>query len=85
MSYLEKGKIVSISGDKQVTEKLTKRGLILETEGEYSQTLMFEAVNDKCRLLDNLRTGQVVEVHFNLRGRAYKDTAFNTLSLWKIE
>lgn len=78
------GTIYAIGVTEQVTEKLRKRELILEVSGQYPQYLKFEAKNDKCEMLDNFRKGQSVDISFNLNGRLYKDTAFNSLDIWKI-
>jgi hypothetical protein len=85
------GKVLEISNPEQVTEKVTKRELILEyaENPQYPEFLKFEVVNDKCALLDNISVGTNVEVSFNLRGRAWTDKTgkkvyFNSLQLWKI-
>lgn len=86
-----KAKVQEVSQTQQVTDTLKKRELIVEySENEkYQEYLKFEAVNDKCDLLDNVKPGDDVEVHFNLRGRPYTDKTgkksyFNSLQLWKI-
>ncbi|RZA00055.1 MAG: DUF3127 domain-containing protein, partial [Sphingobacteriaceae bacterium] len=51
--------------------------------------LKFEAIQDRCNLLDSVKVGDDVEVFFNLRGRPWTDKAgkksyFNSLQLWRI-
>lgn len=86
-----KGKVYEVSPTQQVSESLKKRELIVEyVENEkYPEYIKFEAVQDRCNLLDNIRVGDNVEVHFNLRGRPWTDKAgkksyFNSLQLWRI-
>jgi hypothetical protein len=86
-----KGKIHEVSPTVQVTDSLKKRDLILEVveNPQYPEYIKFEAIQDRCALLDNLKAGDDVEVFFNLKGRPWTDKAgkksyFNSLQLWKI-
>ncbi len=86
-----KGKVHEVSPTQQVTESLKKRELIVEyiENPQYPEYLKFEAIQDRCNLLDNVRVGDDVEVHFNLRGRPWTDKTgkksyFNSLQLWRI-
>src|ERR1700742_4093491 len=86
-----KGKVYEVSPTTQVTESLKKRELILEyiENPQYPEYLKFEAIQDRCNLLDNVKIGDDVEVFFNLRGRPWTDktgkkTYFNSLQLWKL-
>ncbi len=81
------GKVLKVTENEQISENLTKRLLIVEyaENPQYPETISFEAVNTKTSLLDNLRPGQQVTVHFNLKGREYKGKYYNTLSVWKVE
>ena len=86
-----KGKVHEISPAYQVSESFKKRDLIIEyiENPQYPEYLKFEAIQDRCNLLDNVRVGDDVEVFFNLRGRPWTDKSgkksyFNSLQLWKI-
>ena len=86
-----KGKVHEVSPTQQVTETLKKRELILEyiENPQYPEYLKFEAIQDRCNLLDNVQVGDNVEVAFNLKGRPWTDKAgkktyFNSLQLWKV-
>jgi hypothetical protein len=86
-----KGKVYEVSPTTQVTESLKKRELIVEyiENPQYPEYLKFEAIQDRCSLLDNTRVGDDVEVFFNLKGRKWTDKTgkvvyFNTLALWKV-
>lgn len=86
-----KGKVHEVSPPQQVTESLTKRELILEyiENPQYPEYLKFEAIQDRCSLLDNVKVGDDVEVFFNLKGRPWTDkmgkkSYFNSLQLWRV-
>ena len=81
------GTVKLVTAPEQVSEKLTKQLLIVEyAENEkYPETISFEAINDKCRIIENLQPGESVNVHFNLKGREWNGKYFNTLSVWKVE
>ncbi|CAN5340563.1 hypothetical protein BH09BAC6_BH09BAC6_08940 [soil metagenome] len=86
-----KGKVHEVSATVQVTDSLKKRELILEyiENPQYPEYLKFEAIQDRCNLLDNVKVGDDVEVFFNLKGRPWTDktgkkTYFNSLQLWKV-
>src|SRR6202012_5974779 len=86
-----KGKVHEVSPTTQVTESLKKRELIVEyvENPQYPEYLKFEAIQDRCSLLDNVKVGDDVEVFFNLKGRQWtdktgKNSYFNSLQLWKI-
>ncbi len=86
-----KGKVHEVSEIINVTESFKKRELVVEyaENPQYPEFVKFEAIQDKCALLDNLQVGAEVEVSFNLKGRAYTDKMgkkgyFNSLHVWKV-
>jgi len=86
-----KGKVHEIFPTLQVTEALKKRELIVEyvENPQYPEYLKFEAIQDRCNLIDALKVGDDVEVFFNLRGRPWTDKTgkksyFNSMQLWKV-
>ena len=87
-----KGKVHEISPVIEVNEKFKKRELIIEyaEDPKYIEMIKFEAHNANCDKLDELREGDSVTVHFNLRGRAWTNkegvtSYFNTLAAWKCD
>jgi len=86
----EKGTVVQITPLQVVSEKFRKQDFTIKTFDEnYPQFLTFQVVNDKCDLVANLNTGDVVEVNYNLRGREWKSPEgvtkyFNTVEAWSI-
>ena len=86
-----KGKVYEVSPTAQVTDSLKKRELILEyiENPQYPEYLKFEAIQDRCALLDAVKVGDDVEVFFNLKGRPWTDKTgkksyFNSLQLWRV-
>ncbi|MBB5635707.1 hypothetical protein HDF26_003879 [Pedobacter cryoconitis] len=86
-----KGKVHEIGALQQVSETFKKRDLIIEyaENPTYPEYIRFEALQDKTALFDSLKTGDDVEVSFNLRGRPWTDkmgkvSYFNSLVVWRI-
>ena len=86
-----KGKVHEVSEIINVTDTFKKRELVVEfaENPQYPEFVKFEAVQDRCALLDPIKVGAEVEVFFNLKGRAWTDKMgkkqyFNTLQLWKV-
>lgn len=91
MSYELKGKVIEVFAEMQVTPTVRKREMVVEyaDNPQYPQQIKIEAIQDKCNLMDNIRPGDDVEVHFNLNGRKWtdktgKDNWFNSIQLWKV-
>ncbi len=87
-----KGKIHEVSETMNVTDTFRKRELIVEIaeNPQYPEYVKFEAIQDRCSLMDPLKVGDDVEVFFNLKGRPWTDPKtgrknyFNTLQIWKV-
>jgi hypothetical protein len=64
----------------------SKREFVVTTDDDrYPQSIKFECVKDRCKLLDDIKPGQRVTVSFDLRGNEYKGRYFVNLSAWKVE
>jgi hypothetical protein len=85
-----KGKVVAVMPETQVSEKFKKREFVISDENQqYPQEVIFEMTQDRTNLLDLVKIGDIVTVHFNLRGRAWKNPQgqikyFNTLQAFKV-
>jgi uncharacterized protein DUF3127 len=86
------GKVHEVGETVIVSEKFQKRDFVIEyaENPQYPEFIRFEAHQDKCDKLDELRPGDEVKVYFNLRGRPWTDKTgktsyFNTLALWKFD
>lgn len=85
------GTVHEVGPLQQVSETFSKRDLIVvyAENPEYPEYLRFEAIGDKTALFDEVAPGDQVEVHFNLRGRAWTDKTgktsyFNSMIVWKL-
>ncbi len=64
----------------------TKRGVVVTVEdGKFPQDILIEFVQDKVSLLENVNTGDDVQITFNIRGREYNGRYFNNLQGWRLE
>lgn len=85
-----KGKIKFIGSTQQVSEKFSKREIVVSTDEQYPQHISIEFNQDKCAILDKYRVGENVEVGINLRGREWTDPQglikyFNSIQGWNIK
>ncbi len=91
MSLTLTGRIKTIMPETVISEKFKKREFVLTDESsQYPQHLLFQMVNDKSTFLNKFKEGDVITVHFNLRGREWTSPAnevkyFNTLEAWRLE
>ena len=84
-----KGQIKSVFATEQVSEKFSKRDVVVTTQDQYPQDILIQFIQDKCALLEPFISGDSVEVDINLRGREWISPAgevkyFNTVEGWKI-
>ena len=74
-----------------VSDRFKKREFVLtDDSSQYPQFISFQVTQDRCPLLDTVKEGEKITVHFNLRGREWKSPQgetkyFNTLEAWKID
>lgn len=84
------GTIVEIFNEVKVSDKFSKRELVVKTQDQYPEEILIQFVQDKCGLLDNFGEGQLVEVCVNLKGRSWNSPSgevryFNTIQGWRID
>ena len=88
--YTLKGEIKVIGDTQNITDSFKKREfVVLDASGQYPQTIMFQAVQDRVDMLDQVKVGDMVEVVFFLRGREWINPEgvakyFNSLDAWKV-
>ena len=84
--FKTEGAIISKLPAKQVTEKFRVQEFILKLgDDKYPQEVKFQLVNDKIDLIDFIQVNDTVELVFELRGRAYKETHYNTLNVLELK
>lgn len=79
------GTILKVFDTVQISEKFSKRELIIETDDRYPQTVKIDFVQNLTTLLDDKKEGQKVKVYFNVRGRQWQDKYFVALHGWRME
>jgi hypothetical protein len=85
------GVVHRVGATEVLSEKFSKRELVLDISEKFTNYLSIQVVNDKTTLLDNLKKGDQIAVKINLRGREWVDKRtgeikyFNTIEAWGIE
>ncbi|MCH2021523.1 MAG: DUF3127 domain-containing protein [Saprospiraceae bacterium] len=85
------GKVYKIFETTKISDSFEKRDFVIETEDQYPQKVKFELTQSKCSLIDDLKEGENITVHFNIRGREWENTQkgemvyFVSLNAWRIE
>ena len=90
--YTLKGAIKTIGDIQQISDSFKKRVfVVVDSSGQYDQIIEFQAVQDRCEIIDKFVPGSEVEVTFFLRGREWTNPkdgvvrTFNSLDAWKVE
>ncbi len=83
------GRLKLINATQVVSDKFSKRTIVVVTVDQYPQEIEVQFTQDKCSLLDAFQVGQEVEIGVNLRGRCWvnpqgEEKYFNTVEGWKI-
>jgi hypothetical protein len=64
------GKVISIGGVERISDKFSKRTLVMEVfSGKYANEMPFEFVNESMDQIKDVRPGEFVTVNFQLRAR----------------
>jgi len=86
-----KGYVKKIGKSVQVTDRMKKANLILETDrsSDYPQVINLEFINDSIDYLSQFKENDFVTVGINLRGREWVNPQgetkyFNSIQGWKI-
>ncbi|MCS7037623.1 MAG: DUF3127 domain-containing protein [Saprospiraceae bacterium] len=86
MAFEVIGKLHRIFPIEQKTATFQTREFVLEVaSGQYAEYVKFQAVQERCQLLDAFQEGDVVKVSFDLRGREWQGKYFTNLNAWRIE
>jgi len=79
------GRLCEIFPEQAVTDSFRSRNFVIETDGQYPQFVQFQLVQDRCGIVDSHRIGDLVTVHFDLRGKKWQGKYITNLNAWKIE
>ena len=86
MSFEVEGKLHKKFDTENKTDTFQAREFVIEVEsGNYPQFVKFQLTQDRCALVDNHNEGEVIKVHFDLRGREWNGKYFTNLNAWRIE
>jgi hypothetical protein len=86
MAFEVEGKLHRIFPTEQKSASFSAREFVLEVpDGNYPQLIKFQAVQERCGLLDNFREGDRVRVSFDLRGREWNGKYLTNLNAWRID
>ena len=81
-----KGVVVKIGEGLKITDKFSKRRLLINTGNEYKPELCIEFFNQKMDLLDDIAEGESVNVHVDIfTNRSSKGQYFASISGWRID
>ena len=80
-----KGRVIRIDDAEKKTETFTVRQFVIETGGTYSQKIQFQLTNYYCDLIDHIKIGEEITVHFDIRGSEWNDKIINNLNAWRID
>ena len=85
------GKVKVIEAEQQISDSFKKRNIVLaiDEDTDYPQYLSFELTQRNCAKADFWSIGDLVDVSFNLRGRAWKNKEgvtkyFNSLQAYDL-
>lgn len=85
MSYEALGKLIVKGEIETKGASFNVRELVIEIAGTYPQMAKFQLTQDRCSQLDTHNIGDIIKVHFDLRGREYNGKYYTNLNCWRIE
>ena len=78
------GTVHHIGQTEVISEKFSKRLLVVATEDKFNNLAPIEFTKEKTGLLDGLRIGQSVSVEANIGGREYSGKYYPSITGWKL-
>lgn len=86
MAFEVIGKLHRVFPAEQKSASFQAREFVLEVpDGNYPQLIKFQAVQERCGILDNYNEGDQIKVSFDLRGREWNGKYLTNLNAWRIE
>ena len=86
MSFEIEGTLHKKYDTEKKSERFQAREFVLLVEdGSYPQYIKFQLTQDRCNVIDDAEEGQMIKVHFDLRGREWNGKYFTNLNAWRIE
>lgn len=85
MSFEVEGRLHKVFETENKTATFQAREFVIEIDGNYPQFVKFQLVQDRCSAIDGHNEGDMIKVHFDLRGREWQGRYFTNLNAWRIE
>jgi hypothetical protein len=86
MSYTFKGVVTNVGNEEVISDKFKKKNLVVQYNGgRFPKIICFEFTNDKIDALENVQSGQEVEVSFDVESREWNGKFFTSARGWKVE
>jgi hypothetical protein len=85
MAFETEGTVHKVFDTESKTDSFKAREFVIKLEGQYPQFIKFQLTQDRCDLMDHHKEGDLIKVHFDLRGREWNEKYFTNLNAWKIE
>jgi single-strand DNA-binding protein len=86
MAFEVEGRLHRLFPTEQKSGSFQAREFVLEIpDGNYPQLIKFQAVQDRCAMLDRFGEGDRIKVSFDLRGREWNGKYLTNLNAWRIE
>lgn len=86
MAFEVIGKLHRVFPTEQKSASFQAREFVLEVpDGNYPQLIKFQAVQERCNILDNYNEGDQIKVSFDLRGREWNGKYLTNLNAWRFE
>lgn len=85
MAYEITGKIKKIFEKQEFPSGFYKQEFVVTTEDRFPQDIKLDCLKEKGEILNGVKEGDQVTVHFDIRGREWNERYFVDLAAWKIE
>lgn len=86
MAYTLSGKIKKIFDLQTFPSGFSKREFVVtSTADRFPQDIKFDCLKEKAEILETVKEGDDVTVHFDLGGREYNGRYFVNVNAWKLE
>ena len=87
MSFEITGSIAKIYETETKGESFRVREFVIKADdgGQFDNFVKFQCTQDRTGMLDKYGEGDMVKVHFDLRGRQWQESYYTNLNAWRVE
>lgn len=79
------GKLEAKFETKEFSSGFRKKEFVLNTGGDYPQTIKMEVVKDNIEKLEALPVGTELTCKIDIRGRLYEGNYYNNILVWRFD